>query len=85
MYITVKQLSNANPAKNRQSVNTQKLLEKAVAIPAKPAKTLLPTIAGIRPYRSAIQPNNNAPQMAPQKKIDWDMVGLSESSQTHSS
>lgn len=34
---------------NRQTVNVKKLYEKAVAIPARPATTLLPTIDGIRP------------------------------------
>lgn len=70
MYIMVKQLSKANPTKNRQTVKVQKLFVNAVAIPAIAPKTFVPISDGILPYRSAIQPNNKPPTIAPQKKID---------------
>lgn len=85
MYIIVKQLSKANPTRNRHKLNCQKLPTKAVAIPATNPIELQPAKAGIRPYRSAIHPNNNPPQIAPKKKIDWDNVGKKSFSHTQSS
>lgn len=75
MYIIVKQLSNANPTKNRQIINSQKFAQYAVPIPAAKPIKLHPANAGIRPNLSAIQPNNKPPQMAPKKKTDCDNVG----------
>lgn len=63
----VKQLSKANPTKNRHNVNCQKLTEKAVATPAKQPTIFAPINAGIRPYLSAIQPNIKPPKIAPTK------------------
>lgn len=91
MYIRVKQLSNANPAKYRQTVNDQKLLANAVTMPAVfggimlnleggkncwnfipvPPTTLAATRAGTRPKRSAIQPNERPPVIAPTKNSDY--------------
>lgn len=42
IYIIVKQLSNASPTKKRHTQNSQKLLQKAVAIPATNPTTLVP-------------------------------------------
>lgn len=71
----VKQLSNAKPTRKRHKLNSQKLPVYAVAIPAMKPIELQPTNAGIRPNLSAIQPNNNPPNMAPMKKMDCDSVG----------
>lgn len=49
MYIIVKQLSNANPTKNRHKQNPQKPPTKAVETPAVNPMTLQPTNAGILP------------------------------------
>lgn len=46
----VKQLSKANPTKNRQTANCQKFTVKAVATPAKNPMRLAPIKAGILPY-----------------------------------
>lgn len=75
MYIMVKQLSKANPTKKRQRQNCQKDEEKAVRTPAARPVRLVPTRAGMRPYRSAIQPKISPPTMAPQKKMAWAIVG----------
>lgn len=82
MYIMVKQLSKANPTKKRHTVKDQKSFVNAVAIPAI-APTIFAAISdGILPYRSAIKPNNRPPIIAPQKNIDWAMVGNGALSQT---
>lgn len=65
----VKQLSNAKPKKKRHAANSQKVLEKAVAIPAIHPITFAPTNAGIRPYLSAIKPKSKPPHIAPIKNI----------------
>lgn len=70
MYIIVKQLSKAKPTKNRHKQNCQKDVENAVSTPAQRPVRLVPTKAGMRPYRSAIQPKISPPTIAPQKKID---------------
>lgn len=49
MYIIVKQLSNANPKKNRQSENVQNPVQKAVKTPKINPIMLQPTSAGILP------------------------------------
>lgn len=85
MYIMVKQLSNANPIIKRQNVKVTKLYENAVAMPAAHPIKFDPIKAGTRPKRSAIQPKRSPPTMAPQKNIDWAMVGNAAFSQTHSS
>lgn len=85
MYIIIKQLSNANPSKNRQNVNTQKLPENAVATPAIKPNKFEPINAGIRPNRSAIQPNNKPPKTAPMKNIACAMAGNAALSHTQSS
>lgn len=82
MYIIAKQLSNANPKRNRHKANCQKLLANAVSIPAKKAIILAPTRAGIRPCRSAIRPNIKQPTMAPTKKILCDPNDSKMSSHT---
>lgn len=84
IYIIVKQLSNAKPTTNRNIQNDIKLYENAVAIPPINPSILVPTKAGIRPYRSAIKPNNNPPTIAPQKNIDCATDGNAPLSQTHS-
>lgn len=66
----VKQLSNAKPTTKRDSVNETKSYENAVAIPPTNPNIFVPTRAGMRPYRSAITPNNSPPTIAPQKNID---------------
>lgn len=70
MYIIVKQLSNANPIKKRHNVKLTKLYENAVATPATNPIKFEPINAGIRPKRSATQPNKSPPTIAPQKNID---------------
>lgn len=82
MYIIVKQLSNAIPTRNLQTQKIQKELQYAVAIPPINPTMLVPTSAGIRPNLSAIQPKIRPPKMAPQKKIDWAVVGKAAFSQT---
>lgn len=84
IYIIVKQLSNANPTMNRKKANDAKLNEYADATPPMKPSILVPTNAGIRPYRSAIMPNMRPPKMAPQKKIDWAKDGSAALSHTHS-
>lgn len=84
MYIIVKQLSNENPTINRKIQNDVKLYEKAVATPPIKPIILVATKAGIRPYRSAINPNSKPPQIAPQKNIDCATDGNAALSQTHS-
>lgn len=84
IYIIVKQLSNANPTIKRHTENIQKFVENAVAIPPTKPNKFDMTNEGIRPYRSAIQPNNKPPTIAPQKKIDCAIDGSAELSQTHS-
>lgn len=85
MYIIVKQLSNANPTKNRHKENCQKFETNIVATPAiKPIK-LHPTNEGTLPNLSAIHPNKRPPTIAPRKNIDWASVGRVDFSQTHSS
>lgn len=80
----VKQLSNAIPTKNLQAANVQKEEHMVVAIPPiKPTK-LVPTRAGILPSRSANHPNTKPPKMAPQKKIDWAVLGNAALSHTQS-
>lgn len=49
MYIIVKQLSKANPTKNRQIVKLQKLFVNAVAMPAIAPKMFAPIRDGILP------------------------------------
>lgn len=49
MYMIVKQLSKANPTKNRHIVKLQKLSVNAVATPATAPKMFVATRAGIRP------------------------------------
>lgn len=83
MYMRVKQLSNANPAKYRHNVNDQKWWQNAVPIPARPPTTLAPISAGTRPNRSAIHPNKRPPVIAPRKNTDCAMVGRASLSQTH--
>lgn len=85
MYIIVKQLSKAIPTKNLQTQNDQKLVQKVVAIPPTKPAMLVPIKAGILPYLSAIQPNTNPPNMAPQKKMDCAVEGKAEFEQTQSS
>lgn len=84
IYIIVKQLSNANPTKNRHNVNVQNCDVNAVRTPAINPNTLHPHNDGIRPKRSAIHPNNKPPTIAPQKNIDCDIAGNAAFSQTHS-
>lgn len=84
MYIIVKQLSKANPTKNRQRVNCQKFVARAVKHPAMQPTTLHPTSAGILPYLSAMNPKINPPKMAPTKNMLWEIVGNAASSQTQS-
>ena len=85
MYIIVKQLSKANPKRKRHAANSQKFVENAVATPAKNPTMLVPTKAGILPYRSAIHPKISPPKIAPTKKILCAKVGRAAFSQTHSS
>ena len=68
MYIMVKQLSKANPQRQRHTKNCQKFLENAVATPAKHPTMFVPIKAGILPYRSAIHPKIKPPNIAPMKK-----------------
>lgn len=84
MYIMVKQLSNAMPTTNLHRQKLQKLLEKAVPIPATNPTRLVPTKAGILPLLSANQPKTSPPKMAPQKNIACDMVAKADLSQTQS-
>lgn len=51
-------------------MNDQKLVANAVMTPAAPPTTFAPIRAGTRPKRSAIQPNNRPPVIAPQKNTD---------------
>lgn len=81
-HIIVKQLSKANPTKNRHRQNVQKLVENAVATPATNPIKLQPANAGMRPYRSAIHPKRSPPTMAPMKKMAWEYVGNLSLSQT---
>lgn len=82
MYIIVKQLSKAKPTKNLHSVNCQKDVVKAESTPAMRPVRLVPTRAEIRPYLSAIQPKIRPPIIAPQKNMDWAIVGRAFRSHT---
>lgn len=82
MYIMTKQLSNAKPTRKRQKLNAQKLCVNAVAMPATAPIMLVPTRAGMRPKRSAIQPKIKPPKMAPTKKIACAVLGSADCSQT---
>lgn len=84
IYIIVKQLSNANPTTKRHNVNVTKLFEYPVKTPPTKPKRFEPTSAGMRPYRSATQPNSKPPTIAPQKNTDWAIDGNAAFSQTHS-
>lgn len=69
MYIIVKQLSNPIPTKNLQTQKLQKFPTAAVDTPPMKLTRFAPKSAGILPYLSANQPNNNPPMIAPTKKI----------------
>lgn len=81
----MKQLSNANPNMKRQNVNDQKLPVKAVATPKTAPNKLQPISDGIRPNRSAIQPNSKPPTTAPMKNIACAIAGKAAFSHTQSS
>lgn len=84
IYIIVKQLSIAIPTMKRHNVNVTKLFVNAVEIPPTKPHRFAATSAGIRPYRSAIQPKSKPPTMEPQKNTAWAIVVRSSYSQTHS-
>lgn len=81
----VKQLSNARPTRKRHTQKAQKVVTKAVAIPAMNPIRLVQTSAGILPYRSAIHPKISPPRMAPPKNTACAIVGNAALSQTHPS
>ena len=81
----VKQLSKARPTRKRHTQKAQKVVIKAVAIPAVNPIRLVQTSAGILPYRSAIQPKISPPRMAPQKNTACAIVGNAALSQTQPS
>lgn len=81
----MKQLSNANPNMKRQNVNDQKLPVNAVATPNTAPNKLQPISDGIRPKRSAIQPNSKPPTTAPMKNIACAIAGNAAFSHTQSS
>lgn len=84
IYIIVKQLSKAIPTKNLQTAKVQNDEHMVVAIPPMKPTRLVPTRAGILPNLSAIQPKTRPPKMAPQKKMDWAMLGRAAFSHTQS-
>uniref|UniRef100_A0A1Y1LKW0 Uncharacterized protein n=1 Tax=Photinus pyralis TaxID=7054 RepID=A0A1Y1LKW0_PHOPY len=84
IYIIVKQLSKAIPTRNLHKQKVQNELQNAVPTPAANPTKFVPTSAGILPLLSASQPKTKPPRIAPQKKIDWDIVGRAAFSQTQS-
>lgn len=80
----VKQLSKAIPTRKRQTAKVQNEEHIVVAMPPMKPTKLVPTKAGILPMRSAIHPKTKPPRMAPQKKMDWAVLGSAALSHTQS-